>query len=245
MALWALGYSDAVKTLINTSYNQKRSADDLNQPLSVQAWGHDSEKRRYYLVEGDDNCSFRIYREGNPAALYNRQWITVAGSIDEAKALAEKLGKDNGQNARKLSRSILNNIANFEEKEEVCTPPRCHLCSLPGCSLSTPSPLPIACMLLKASADLSFHRNASDASTDARRRNASADRSPVSLCTRVAREESGSSTPTRMTKTSTRTRRTTADQRETLEITLLLRLALSSQLAVASRGRLLGSPPTT
>ncbi|KAI7787677.1 hypothetical protein LA080_015046 [Diaporthe eres] len=118
LTLWALGYSDAVKALINTSYNQKRTADDLNQPLSVQPWGHDSEKRRYYLVEGDDNCSFRIYREGNPAALYNRQWISVAGSIDEARALAEKLGKDNGQNARKLSKSILNNIANFEEKEE-------------------------------------------------------------------------------------------------------------------------------
>lgn len=123
LTLWALGYSDAVKALINSSYNQKRTADDLNQPLSVQPWGHDSEKRRYYLVEGDDNTSFRIYREGNPAALYNRQWISVAGSIDEAKALAEKLGKDNGQNARKLSRSILNNIANFEEKEEVCAFP--------------------------------------------------------------------------------------------------------------------------
>lgn len=123
--LWALGYSDAVKAVINTSYNQKRAADDLNQPLSVQPWGHDSDKRRYYLIEGDDNCSFRIYREGNPAALYNRQWISVAGSIDEAKALAEKLGKDNGQNARKLSRSILNNIVNFEEKEEVCASSRC------------------------------------------------------------------------------------------------------------------------
>lgn len=128
--LWALGYSDAVKALINTSYNQKRTADDLNQPLSVQPWGHDSDKRRYYLVEGDDNTSFRIYREGNPAALYNRQWISVAGRIDEARALAEKLGRDNGQNARKLSKSILNNIVNFEEKEEVCNhSQRCSACS--------------------------------------------------------------------------------------------------------------------
>lgn len=84
-------------------------------------------------MEGDDNTSFRIYREGNPAALYNRQWISVAGSIDEAKSLAEKLGKDNGQNARKLSRSILNNIANFEEKEEVCAPPLRPRGSPPGC----------------------------------------------------------------------------------------------------------------
>lgn len=124
--------------MINTGYNQKRTADDLNQPLSVQPWGHDGDKRRYYLVEGDDNCSFRIYREGNPAALYNRQWISVAGSIDEARALAEKLGKDNGQNARKLSKSILNNIVNFEEKEEVCASARRCLGLFPGCSPPLP-----------------------------------------------------------------------------------------------------------
>lgn len=120
LILWALGHSDAVKAFVTTGYNQhKRTTEDLNQPLSVQPWGTDSDKRRYYLIEGDDNTSFRIYREGNPAALYNRQWITVAGSIDEAKALAEKLARaDGGQNARKLSKSIANNIVNFEEKEE-------------------------------------------------------------------------------------------------------------------------------
>lgn len=231
--------------MINSSYNQKRTADDLNQPLSVQPWGHDSDKRRYYLVEGDDSCSFRIYREGNPAALYNRQWISVAGSIDEAKALAEKLGRDNGQNARKLSKSILNNIANFEEKEEVCISPRRCFGLLPACSHPTPEPPPFACTILNARANMSFHRNASDASTDARRRNASADPSQVSLSTRVAQEESGSSTPTPMTKTSTQTRRTTAAQRETPETILLLMLALLSQLAAASRGPLLGLLPTT
>lgn len=105
--------------MINAGYNGKRTNDDLNQPLSVQPWGFDSDKRRYFLVEGDDNCSFRVYRESNPAALYNRQWISVAGSIDEVKALAEKLAKaDGGPNARKLSNSILKNIPNFEEKEE-------------------------------------------------------------------------------------------------------------------------------
>lgn len=119
LVLWSLGHSDAVKAIINSGYNGKRTNDDLNQPLSVQPWGFDSDKRRYFLVEGDDNCSFRVYRESNPAALYNRQWINVAGSIDEVKALAEKLATaDGGPNARKLSSSILKNIANFEEKEE-------------------------------------------------------------------------------------------------------------------------------
>ncbi|ROW12409.1 hypothetical protein VMCG_00650 [Cytospora schulzeri] len=120
LIIWTLSHSDAVKTMVNTCYNQhKRTTDDLNQPLSIQPWGHDTDKRRYFLVEGDDNCSFRIYREGNPAALYNRQWISVAGSIDEAKALAEKLATlDGGQHSRKLSKSIINNVVNFEEKEE-------------------------------------------------------------------------------------------------------------------------------
>lgn len=119
LTLWSLGHSDAVKAIINSSYNGKRTNDDLNQPLSVQPWGVDSDKRRYFLVEGDDNCSFRVYRESNPAALYNRQWISVAGSIDEVKALAEKLATaDGGPNARKLSSSITKNIVNFEEKEE-------------------------------------------------------------------------------------------------------------------------------
>lgn len=105
--------------MINASYTGKRTNEDLNQPLSVQPWGFDSDKRRYFLVEGDDNCSFRVYRESNPAALYNRQWISVAGSIDEVKVLADKLAAaDGGRNARKLSGNILKNIANFEEKEE-------------------------------------------------------------------------------------------------------------------------------
>lgn len=119
LTLWSLGHSDAVKAIINANYNGKRMADDLNQPLSVQPWGVDSDKRRYYLIEGDDNCSFRVYRESNPAALYNRQWISVAGSIDEVKTLADKLATlDGGPNARKLSNYIIKNIVNFEEKEE-------------------------------------------------------------------------------------------------------------------------------
>lgn len=105
--------------MISASYNQKRTSDDLNQPLSVQPWGSDSDKRRYFLVEGDNDCSFRVYRESNPAG-FTRTWFSVAGSIDDVKALADKLTTaDGGPNARKLSANILKNIPNFEEKEEV------------------------------------------------------------------------------------------------------------------------------
>lgn len=111
--------SDVVKTLINHSYRQNRQEDDLNQPRSVQPWGSDGDKRRYFLVEGQDDTNFRIYRESNPLGT-NRTWWSVAGSIDELKALAEKLEvKDGGPKAKKLARKMLAVIPRFEAGEEV------------------------------------------------------------------------------------------------------------------------------
>lgn len=111
--------SDTVKTLINQSYKQNRHDDDLNQPRSVQPWGTDGDKRRYFLVEGLDDTNFRVYRESNPAGA-NRTWWSVAGSIDEIKALADKLDlKDGGPKARKLSHMMLQAIPRFEAGDEV------------------------------------------------------------------------------------------------------------------------------
>ena len=71
------------------------------------------------MIEGEDDSSFRIYRESNPAG-FNRTWWSVAGSIPEVKALAEKLtATDRGPNAKKLVAKINNAIPGFEEKEEV------------------------------------------------------------------------------------------------------------------------------
>ena len=45
----------------------------------------------------------------------------MAGDIDELKALAEKLAKeDGGQKARTLSEKIMQAIPRFEATEEVC-----------------------------------------------------------------------------------------------------------------------------
>ncbi|GJN68778.1 hypothetical protein VFPFJ_05451 [Purpureocillium lilacinum] len=118
LILWAMASSDALKALINQSYKQNRHEDDLNQPRAVQPWGSDGDKRRYFLVEGQDDTHFRVYRESNPAGT-NRTWWSVAGSIDELKALAEKLDtKDGGPKARKLSHKILQVIPRFEAGEE-------------------------------------------------------------------------------------------------------------------------------
>ncbi|KAG8419956.1 hypothetical protein J3458_004777 [Metarhizium acridum] len=118
LILWAMASSDTVKGLINSAYKQNRQEDDMNQPRSVQPWGSDGDKRRYFLVEGQDDTNFRIYRESNPAGT-NRSWFSVAGSIEELKALAEKLEtKDGGPKAKRLSQKMLQVIPRFEAGEE-------------------------------------------------------------------------------------------------------------------------------
>jgi len=103
--------------MINKAY-RNRHEDDLNIPLSVQPWGSDGDKRRYYLIEGNDDTSFRVYRESNPAGL-QRTWWSVAGSIDELKALAEKLEtQDGGPKAKALAKKIQAAIPRFEATEE-------------------------------------------------------------------------------------------------------------------------------
>lgn len=120
LVLWTLSSSDAVKAFIAVQYKPSRKEDDINIGISVQPWGSDGDKRRYFLVEGLDDTSFRVYRESNPAAV-QRTWWSVAGSIDDLKALAEKLEtKDGGPKAKTLAKKIVNSIPRFEATEEVC-----------------------------------------------------------------------------------------------------------------------------
>lgn len=86
--------------------------------MSVQPWGSDSDKRRYYLIEGLDDTAFRVYRESNPQG-FSRTWWSVAGSIEELNALVDKLQTmDGGPKARKLAQQILAAIPRFEATEE-------------------------------------------------------------------------------------------------------------------------------
>ncbi|KAF4452253.1 hypothetical protein F53441_4847 [Fusarium austroafricanum] len=118
LILWTLSSSETVKGLINQSYKQNRHEDDLNQPRSVQPWGSDGDKRRYFLIEGQDDTAFRVYRESNPAGT-SRTWWSVAGTIDELKALAEKLEiKDGGPKATKLAQKMFTAVPRFEAGEE-------------------------------------------------------------------------------------------------------------------------------
>ncbi|KAK3295560.1 uncharacterized protein B0H64DRAFT_474496 [Chaetomium fimeti] len=114
---WTLSSSDAVRATISQAY-KNRHDDDLNIPLSVQPWGGDGDKRRYFLIEGNDDTSFRVYRESNPAGI-NRTWWNVAGSIEDLRLLSEKLEtQDRGPKAKVFAKRILNSIPRFEATEE-------------------------------------------------------------------------------------------------------------------------------
>jgi hypothetical protein len=124
--MWSLHCSDAISHIIKESYKQSRQDDDLNQPLSVQPWGKDGDKRRYWLVEGRDDTSFRLYRESNPA-LKTHTWWSIAGSIDELKVVSQNLEQDGSQISRRLAQRITNALPRFLATEEV----RLSICSCP------------------------------------------------------------------------------------------------------------------
>lgn len=118
LIIWSLASSEAIQLLIKESYKQQRHDDDLNQPLSIQPWGRDGDKRRYWLVEGQDDTHFRLYRESNPA-LKNNTWRSLAGTIDELKSVATLLDEEGSQAARRLRDRITQGIPRFEASEEV------------------------------------------------------------------------------------------------------------------------------
>ncbi|KAF2176784.1 hypothetical protein K469DRAFT_606039 [Zopfia rhizophila CBS 207.26] len=118
LILWSLHGSEVINNMIKDAYKARTSKEknDVNIPLSVQPWGRDGDKRRYWLVEGQDDTSFRVYRESNPM-LKNVNWRSVAGSIDDLRALAQKL-EDDGRDAKILSEKMLAAIPRFEATEE-------------------------------------------------------------------------------------------------------------------------------
>ncbi|RAR06730.1 hypothetical protein DDE82_003268 [Stemphylium lycopersici] len=119
LCLWSLNQNEQIKNIITTAYKSRTTKDrqDTNIPLSVQSWGRDGDKRRYYLVEGQNDTHFRIYRETDPK-MKKVQWISVAGSIDEVRALATKLDEVDGhKEAKALSERMLNAVPRFEASE--------------------------------------------------------------------------------------------------------------------------------
>lgn len=137
---WALTSSEAIRGIIAESYKGSRHEDDLNIPISVQPWGRDGDKRRYWLIEGRgghlipicqshgliivcyvDDTPFRLYRESNPA-LKTVTWISIAGTIDEIRAVAKDLEEEDGsKHALALKEKIMAAIPRFEDGEAACS----------------------------------------------------------------------------------------------------------------------------
>lgn len=107
--------------MIKETYKARTSKekDDVNIPLSVQPWGRDGDGRRYWLIEGQDDTPFRVYRESNPK-LKTNTWWSVAGSIQDIRDLAQKLVDEDGtRDAKTLAERMRNAIPRFEATEEV------------------------------------------------------------------------------------------------------------------------------
>ena len=84
----------------------------------MQLWGKDADKRRYWLIEGQDDTHFRLYRESNIALKHNT-WRSLAGTIDELRTVADRLGEDGTQASRRLRDRILLGLPRFEASEDV------------------------------------------------------------------------------------------------------------------------------
>ncbi|RMZ86162.1 hypothetical protein DV737_g228, partial [Chaetothyriales sp. CBS 132003] len=117
LVLWALNSSDVVQALIKESYKQTRRDDDKNQPRSVQPWFSDSYRRRYWLIEGLEDSHFRIYRENDGRTAKSNTWFSVAGTIDEVSALADKFAAEATTNAKINSDKLRSAVPRFEAGE--------------------------------------------------------------------------------------------------------------------------------
>ncbi|KAB8416337.1 hypothetical protein FH972_024857 [Carpinus fangiana] len=114
---WALAGSEVINATIKEAYKQSRKNDDINQPLSVQPWGLDGRKRRYWLIEGHNDTPFRIYLESSRKRKKNTWW-SVSGTIDEALELAQQLEHgDRAQSAQRLASGIRSAVPRLEETE--------------------------------------------------------------------------------------------------------------------------------
>jgi hypothetical protein len=215
LVMWSLSSSDEISTKIRDSYKQTRHAEDENQPLSVQPWGRDCDKRRYFLIEGQDDTFFRVYRE-NHRYTRNAQWYNMAGNIDEIRALAEKLEKEDGsQAARTLSARMTQAIIRFEGGEEVWLSRRTEFLATINANMS--------------------NRNAVAASTAKLDEHNSLAPSPDFQCTKAAPVASACGTHTTMGKTRTRTTTRTSP----------MQLRIAARLANPVVAHLLKSVPST
>ncbi|EPS37615.1 hypothetical protein H072_8675 [Dactylellina haptotyla CBS 200.50] len=118
LILWVLRHSRVVGDIVKEIYKPGRKTDDSNIPLAVHCWGMDREKKKYYLIEGKDDTYFRVYQEYISPGYRTSTWVSVAGTIDELRDFAHRLGQEGSRNAKELQGKVLAAIPRFEEGEQ-------------------------------------------------------------------------------------------------------------------------------
>lgn len=88
----------------------------------MQPWGTDGDKRKYWLVEGYDDTSFRLYRENHRTQKStSTAWRSMASNLDELMTIIDLLEKDGSQASRRLAVRIRAVVPRFEATAEVCS----------------------------------------------------------------------------------------------------------------------------
>ncbi|KAK9429671.1 hypothetical protein V1505DRAFT_400910 [Lipomyces doorenjongii] len=115
---WSLISSEAVRKILLKGYSGNRLEDDRNCELAVPAIGMDSERRRYYLVEGLNDTRFRLFRETNPRKrLVN--WTPVASTHDELQIYIDELRRsDTSRHAKALTEKLAAELPRLDAGEQ-------------------------------------------------------------------------------------------------------------------------------
>lgn len=78
----------------------------------------DGRKRKYFLIEGQTDTPFRVYRESAPKSAAPTWW-SVAGTLPELHAVEQTLREDKSQAAKRLADRMVAAIPTLEATEEV------------------------------------------------------------------------------------------------------------------------------
>ncbi|KAK9479057.1 hypothetical protein V1514DRAFT_279243 [Lipomyces japonicus] len=117
LLLWALSSSEAVRSAIISGYPGNRTKDDHNSPLAVLPIGIDGQKRRYYLIEGNNGTRFRLFRETNPRRRVVN-WTSVASNHEEISAFVKELEDDNSRLTKVLTKKLASELNRLESNEQ-------------------------------------------------------------------------------------------------------------------------------
>ncbi|KAK9238886.1 hypothetical protein V1525DRAFT_340462 [Lipomyces kononenkoae] len=115
---WSLISSDGVRKVLSNGYSGNRLEDDRNCELAVSPIGMDSERRRYYLVEGLNDTRFRLFRETNPRKRFVN-WTSVASTHDELRRYIEELKEsDTSRHGKALTEKLAAELPRLEAGEQ-------------------------------------------------------------------------------------------------------------------------------